>query len=68
MRSRGGGFERLLLKSFFVCINISADKRRSKDNIDGKEFSSMFVVCAESSKTQMGGWTSAGEVSVRGRV
>lgn len=37
-RSRGEGYERLLLKSFFMYINMSVDKRRRKDDLDGKEF------------------------------
>lgn len=46
------GQERLLCRSFFVYINISVDKRRSKENIDCKQFQSMFTACAESLKDQ----------------
>lgn len=44
------GQERLLCRIFFVYINISVDKRRSKENIDCKQFQSMFTACAESLK------------------
>lgn len=69
MRSRGEGYERLLLESFTLCVLISVwIAGEVKITLMAKSFDQCLLPVQSLQKTQMRERTSAGGVSVIGRV